>query len=1476
MVTRACAILLLASSACGWSLPQIPCQNDGQCPTGYVCNAPSGQSGQCVIGGEPQTELLTVHVASGGTVSSSPAGISCPVNCTASFATNAEVTLSATPTSGYQFSGWSGACSGAGTCTVEMTSAQTVTGTFATISTPMETLTLQIAGNGTVTIAPGDTTCSGTGCTEQYPDGTQLTLTAAPAIGSVFSGYGGACNGTTCVLTLDANQTVTATFTSAVQQTLTVAMDGLGSGIVTSVPSGIDCVSNLGIATGSCSASFNNNTQVTFSQQASSGSIFEGWGDDCTGSAGCSFILDANTIISASFFPAYSISVTVTGTGTVTSSPAGINCTASGGTCASSFTTGTVVLTAAGSGGESLTGWTGCSSQSGNSCTVLLMSPATSVSAAFADQPVLTLSLLGDGTGSVTSSPAGIDCPGTCSASFPAGTTVYLNEQAGTNSEFTTYGGACSGTSCSLTLSANETVTAYFAALYTLTVDKTGCGEVTSTPTGLDCSYGVQTCTETLASDAGLVLSATACGNTLFEGFSGDCTGASCSLVMSENHTVNASFGGFTLSNPDDEGGTLSMVPGEARTLIVTVTQVTGDAALTAVLSLPGLDGGVTASFNPTSVTGSGIATLTVTAPASAPLGTTSLDITGTAGTAPDTLTETTPFTLQIRSPNYEVSPYGLAIEANDANALLTGSGRLDLISTSTKAVVQTIADLPGAAGVAIESGGATALVVSNTAGTLVRVNLSTGATTTLSSSLVAPQDVALGPSGSGTALVTDCGPTNNNNCASGRLASVNLATGAVTTIAGGIANPHGIALSASGLTALVSETTAGSLAQITLSTGAALTIATGLASPTGVLLLEPNETNAIVAESESRLLTNVALATGTLTHFAYAVGLYDGNDPNSNLGDIALRADGHTVLFTYASFGNLEGTAISANSTWPVTVLAPARQSSSVLTAPWGVAIEPGGATAVVSDTNTGSSSGELFQVALATGLVSSLASGLGIPHQVAITPDGSSALFAQQYGSLLSSINLSTQGITTITTALSNPIGLAIEDGGATALVVDRSSSGAQLERVVLDGGALTKVGPAYYVFQATDIAIEPGGETVLVGSNVPADPSLGLFQELLDGGPTTDIAAGVADGPDGVAVESGGATALVTGPDGRISRVNLSTGSWTVLGSLDSQGAVADVPGSVAIEDGGQSMLTASNGHVVRFSLNSGTYAPQTIAAGLTTPNSQPVAVALEAGGTTALFSDCSGTAPFCGVLWRASLSGAAPKVLASGFNTIGGIAPINATTALITDCGATASACTNGRLLSVNLSNGASTQIINGLNTPLGITLQSGGQTALVAEFNSEGPSSLLQVTLATGAYTTIASGGAINGINMVVPEANGTTALIDVAGYGNGGQILRVDLTTGAVTPVSLITYFNAQSFAIEPGGATALIAGSGAGLQAMFARLNLTTGGLDILSPGLFNSVSGLVLNPAGTTALFSEAKACSSASCGAVFMMGL
>lgn len=165
----------------------------------------------------PTSYPLTVSTTGLGTVISNPSGINCGSDCSENYAAGTSVTLSATPNPGHTFSGWAGACSGSSTsCTVNMNGAQNVIATFSQAS--QATLSIAKAGTGTGTVvrSGGAINCGST-CSENLPLGSTITLTANPAAGSVFAGWGGGtCTGTgACAFSLTGSTTVIATFNPA-------------------------------------------------------------------------------------------------------------------------------------------------------------------------------------------------------------------------------------------------------------------------------------------------------------------------------------------------------------------------------------------------------------------------------------------------------------------------------------------------------------------------------------------------------------------------------------------------------------------------------------------------------------------------------------------------------------------------------------------------------------------------------------------------------------------------------------------------------------------------------------------------------------------------------------------------------------------------------------------------------------------------------------------------------------------------------------------------------------------------------------------------------------------------------------------------------------------------------------------------------------------------------------------------------------
>jgi uncharacterized repeat protein (TIGR02543 family) len=162
---------------------------------------------------------------------------------------------------------------------------------------------------------------------------------------------------------------------------------------------------------------------------------------------------------------ALTVGTTGDGDGTVTSTPPGIDC---GTDCAESYASGTsVTLTAAPRAGSIFTGWTGCDTASGTTCTVA-MTAAVSVTAGFDRQRfTLTVGKSGLGRGTVTSSPAGIDCGSDCAELYLSDTAVTLTATPAVGSIFTGWSGcdAVSGRRCTVVMSAAKSVNASFLGL---------------------------------------------------------------------------------------------------------------------------------------------------------------------------------------------------------------------------------------------------------------------------------------------------------------------------------------------------------------------------------------------------------------------------------------------------------------------------------------------------------------------------------------------------------------------------------------------------------------------------------------------------------------------------------------------------------------------------------------------------------------------------------------------------------------------------------------------------------------------------------------------------------------------------------------------------------------------------------------------------------------------------------------------------
>ena len=240
---------------------------------------------------------LTVTPSNGVVKSTTPTGIiDCGSLCSTDIDQGTAVILTATPNTGYTFSGWSGACT-TDPCIIIMDSAKTVFASFNNASYP---LTVAKIGNGTITSTPTGINC-GTTCSANFNSGTQVTLKATPTTGYAFGNWSG-CNSITttgdCLVTMSAANSVSTSFNPIL--TLTVGTNGK----VSSNPAGIAC-------NPTCSKDYPLGTTVTLTATPNESFVLEAWGGACSGNGSCVVTMNAPTTVSASFVIAPWMTATV-------------------------------------------------------------------------------------------------------------------------------------------------------------------------------------------------------------------------------------------------------------------------------------------------------------------------------------------------------------------------------------------------------------------------------------------------------------------------------------------------------------------------------------------------------------------------------------------------------------------------------------------------------------------------------------------------------------------------------------------------------------------------------------------------------------------------------------------------------------------------------------------------------------------------------------------------------------------------------------------------------------------------------------------------------------------------------------------------------------------------------------------------------------------------------------------------------------
>jgi len=171
-----------------------------------------------ISSGPPTTLSISKTGGGAGSISVLADGqeTSCSGSCARSYGKNTKVILTANAAYGAALTTWTGACRGKkSTCIVRLSSAKSVGANFETL--PIYSLSYAKAGaaSGTVQISSsGQTLTCGDSCTNPFPAGARITLTAVPATGKIFGGWSGICGGrkTQCSFTLRSTGSVSAVF----------------------------------------------------------------------------------------------------------------------------------------------------------------------------------------------------------------------------------------------------------------------------------------------------------------------------------------------------------------------------------------------------------------------------------------------------------------------------------------------------------------------------------------------------------------------------------------------------------------------------------------------------------------------------------------------------------------------------------------------------------------------------------------------------------------------------------------------------------------------------------------------------------------------------------------------------------------------------------------------------------------------------------------------------------------------------------------------------------------------------------------------------------------------------------------------------------------------------------------------------------------------------------------------------------------
>lgn len=239
-------------------------------------------------------KTLTIHNSKNGQIHLNGNLINCLKACNYIFEQGEQVILSTSSNEGFNFDGWSGACSGTYDCVLLMNQDNTVEAIFSEI-VPHYTLQIDSSNNGQIFLNGEQIGCLDT-CNYSFEQGTQITLSAIANEGYSFDGWPSHCENTStgsCIFQVNQDIEVYLSFSkNIIYNSLTISTNNLGQLQLNSEP--IDCVDM-------CSFTYEQGTSLSLTAIADEGYIFDGWSGACSGQEECNITLNEDINLQASF-----------------------------------------------------------------------------------------------------------------------------------------------------------------------------------------------------------------------------------------------------------------------------------------------------------------------------------------------------------------------------------------------------------------------------------------------------------------------------------------------------------------------------------------------------------------------------------------------------------------------------------------------------------------------------------------------------------------------------------------------------------------------------------------------------------------------------------------------------------------------------------------------------------------------------------------------------------------------------------------------------------------------------------------------------------------------------------------------------------------------------------------------------------------------------------------------------------------------